>query len=368
MTEPHILHIDTHSIWRGGQRQALQLMKELSKRGVKNYLACRENSEIGARARKLGIDVVNFKLRGEWDVFSASKIRTFIQKHDINIVHTHTSHAHMIGLLALVRYDRCKLIVSRRVDFHIHNTFSLKVKYGSRVDRIITVSEAVRRILIEDGIDPDRIVTIRSGFIRDSFDMNAPVRDLRSELGIDAQAPVIATVAALAPHKAHHVLLKAAHIVQKSHPDAVFLFAGDGELREDIEKHIRNLDLQNSVKLLGFVDDVQSVYACGDIFALSSREEALCSSLFDAMYFKMSIVATSAGGIPEIVKDGVNGYIVPVDDHVSFAERLNYLIEHADIRSKMGDRSEGILRDNTIDCTVEATLSEYHQVLSSEEF
>ena len=108
---------------------------------------------------------------------------------------------------------------------------------------------------------------------------------------------------------------------------------------------------RNPLKVLGFVNDVQSVYAHGDIFALSSREEALCSSLFDAMFFKMPIVATSAGGIPEIVKDGVNGYIVPVDDHISFAERLNYLIDHADIRNKMGDRSESILRDNTIDCT-----------------
>ena len=147
----------------------------------------------------------------------------------------------------------------------------------------------------------------------------------------------------------------------------MFLLAGDGELREDVEKHIRNLDLQESVKVLGFVNDVQSVYAHGDIFALSSREEALCSSLFDAMYFKMPIVATSAGGIPEIVKDGVNGFIVPVDDHISLAERLNYLIDHADIRNKMGDRSEGILRDNTIDCTVDATLNVYHQVLSSGE-
>jgi glycosyltransferase involved in cell wall biosynthesis len=236
------------------------------------------------------------------------------------------------------------------------------IKYSNRVHKIIAVSDAIRRILIEDGIDPDHIVTIRSGFVPGRFEKKENTIDLREKLGFSNDTAVICTVAALAPHKAHQILLKAAWIVIQKYPDVKFIFAGEGETRPSIERNIANLGLEKSVILLGFVEDVGAVYRASDIFALSSEEEGLCTSILDAMYFGLPIVATRAGGIPELVRDGINGFIVPVNDHVSFAERLNVLIEDKNKGKIMGLRSSEVLEQNTIQNTIEKTLAVYREL------
>jgi glycosyltransferase involved in cell wall biosynthesis len=226
------------------------------------------------------------------------------------------------------------------------------------VDRIITVSDAIQRVLIEDGIEPSRIVTIKSGFSPEHLYLTSS-HDLRSELGIRPDTVVVVTVAALAPHKSHTDLLKAAAQVVKKHTNILFLLAGEGELREHIERQIINLELEPYVKLLGFVDDIAAVFQAADVFALSSEEEGLCTSILDAMYFSLPVVATSAGGIPELVHDQVNGYIVPVHDYQSFAERIIYLIEQPERRKKMGERSAQMLPQYTVENTIDKTLDEY---------
>jgi len=366
MRDFSIVHIDTQMSWRGGERQALELMKGLSRLGHRNVLICKESSEISRRALNAGIDVVHLPLKGEWDVLSAYRIRAYVKKEGIDIVHAHTSHAHTLGLMAVCGLSSCKLVVSRRVDFHVDGYLSRKLKYGGAVDRIITVSDAVKRVLVEDGVDKARIETIRSGFITGEFTGEYTRDDLRRELGIPGGAVVIATVAALVPHKSHNDLLKAAHLVVRKHPEVLFLLAGEGELRASIEKNIVNLGLEKSVILLGFVEDIEKVYRAADIFAISSREEGLCTSILDAMYFGLPVVATSAGGIPELVQDEVNGLIVPVGDYMQFAEKLEYLIENPERRSVMGARSKEILERNKMENTIENTLRVYRTIWENE--
>lgn len=364
MTELSIAHIDTGISWRGGQRQALELIKGLNSSGLKNVLFCKPASEISLRAEKAGITVFHLPLRGEWDILSALKLRSYIKREKVDILHTHASHAHTIALMSLFGVPSCKLVVSRRVDFHVRNYFSRKFKYGSSVDKIIAVSDAIGRILIEDGIDPERIVTVRSGFVVGDFENNGSSDELRKEYGIPENALIIATVAALAPHKSHFDLLKTAHHVVKKHPDVRFVFAGEGELKSEIEKNITNLGLDKYVILLSFIEDIEKVYRAASIFALSSREEGLCTSLLDAMYFGLPIVATNAGGIPELIKDGVNGFIVPVGDYIQFAEKLIFLIENPERRVKMGARSSSFLEQNKMEQTVEKTLQVYNELLT----
>ncbi|MFC1693427.1 glycosyltransferase [Candidatus Latescibacterota bacterium] len=155
------------------------------------------------------------------------------------------------------------------------------------------------------------------------------------------------------------------HHVVKKHPEARFLFAGDGEMRLAIEKNIYNLGLEKNVILLGFVEDISTVYMAADIFALSSHEEGLCTSILDAMYFSLPLVSTNAGGIPELIQDGVNGLIVPVGDYISLAEKLNILIENPERRKKMGARSLQILEQNKIENTIEKTLDVYVELLTN---
>ena len=359
-------HVDSELSWRGGQKQVIELIRGLSQRGQQNLLICRQDSKIAEKAASEGIDTVLLPLRGEWDIISARRLTKIVKNRGIDIIHAHSSHAHTIALFALLGVPKCKLVVSRRVDFHIQNPLSRMFKYGSRVDKIITVSDAIKRILIEDGINPGLITTIRSGFVFGQFAAGNSTRDLRRELGISPDTIVITTVASLAPHKAHTDLLKAASRVVKKHQNVRFLLAGEGELREQIERQITHLEMEPYMTLLGFIDDIEAVYRASDIFALTSEEEGLCTSILDAMYFHLPIVATSAGGIPEIVHDQSIGFIVPVHDYMAFADRLNLLIEQPDRRKTMGERSADLLPQHSITNTVEQTLSLYRTLTGSE--
>jgi L-malate glycosyltransferase len=173
---------------------------------------------------------------------------------------------------------------------------------------------------------------------------------------------VISTVGSLTANKAHLVLVHAAHILVKKHPEAIFLFAGEGEMSAEIENEIRRLGLENHVRLLGFRKDVAAVYRAADIYAISSRNEGLCSSILEAMYFRLPVAATNAGGIPELVRHGVNGFLSPVDDPEKLAENLLTLIENSGKRREMGERSAALAEKNRMENTVEKTLALYRSL------
>ncbi len=363
MNKLRVAHVDDNDTWRGGERQVLGLMNGLRDRGVESLLVCRPGSEISRRAREHGIETAHLPLLGEWDVYSAVGMRALFVRRAVTIAHAHTSHAHTLSLFALLGNQTCGLVVSRRVDFHLNGGVARRWKYGNSVDRFIAVSDAIRNVLIQDGVKPERVVTVRSGFIPGEFDGQGGT-DPRASLGIPKDSAVIVTVAALAPHKAHGALVKAAHLVSRKHPHVRFLFAGEGEMRAEIERAVRNLGLESIVTLTGFLRDLESVYRAADIFALSSSEEGLCSSLLDAMHYRLPIVATRAGGIPELVADGANGFIVPVNDHFALADRLCALIESPDLRESMAIQSAAVLKRNSISQTVEKTLEIYREVVN----
>jgi L-malate glycosyltransferase len=355
-----IVHLDSEMTWRGGQKQVLGLVRGLNARGYDNTIICRKDSELAKRAINAGVKVLTLPMKSELDLLSAWELRRYIKSESINIVHAHSAHAHSVGMIAAASVKGCRFVVTRRVDFHLNNFFSKKIKYGLKVDKILCVSDAIKRILIDDGINPRKLITVRSGFVPGVLGSPLKNMELRRSLGIDDKSIVVSTVAALAPHKALHVLVKAASLVAKKRDDVVFLVAGEGEMRLCLEADIKNLGLKGIFHLLGFVDDVETIYSSSDIFAISSEEEGLCTSLFDAMYFRLPIVATSAGGIPEIVLDEVNGYIVPVNDSESFAKRILTLAEDNCKREKMGLKALEVLEANSIDKTVEKTIEVYN--------
>ena len=112
------------------------------------------------------------------------------------------------------------------------------------------------------------------------------------------------------PHKGQRHLIEAAHLVVREVPDARFVILGEGELREQLERQVREYHLEKHVLLPGFRTDVLGCIKGFDLFAMSSVTEGLGTSLLDAMACSRAIVATRAGGIPEIVEDGVNGLLV----------------------------------------------------------
>ena len=355
-----ILHIDTERTWRGGGQQLLYLVKGLKEREHTSSVICQPESPLEDAVRKAEIDAIPIKMRSEIDILAARKIGGFLRRGKYDILHAHTAHAHSIGLLALIFGNVKAMAVSRRVDFPIRS----RLKYNSFDVHYIAVSDAVKRVMADGGISPQKMDVVRSCIDLDKLD-NAVISDVRAEFGIGKNTIIIGNIAHMADHKGQIYLIRAANIIKNKYQNIKFIIVGDGELRSRLELETHKLGLNDILIFTGFRKDVISVLASFDIFAFPSHLEGLGTSLLDAMAMRKPIVSTTAGGIPEVIENGINGILAPPKNHELFAKALIHLIEDRELRLKFGDAGRKIVEERfTVDKMVEGTLKVYQRLLN----
>ena len=336
------LHIDTARSWRGGQNQALLTVRGLRALGHRAELVAHPDGELRKRAQ--GIDVIPLAPRSEVDVSAAWRLARIVRDLAPDIIHAHDPHGVAMASMALSISAASRwrtgrrapaLVAARRVDFHLKpNSFS-RWKYR-QVDCFISASDAIRTMLVGDGVPAERAVTVHEGIDVNRIDAVPPV-NVHEALWLPHHAPLVGNVAALVPHKGQRYLIAAAHMVVQAIPDARFVILGEGELREHLEHLVREHHLAKHVLLPGFRTDVIGCIKGFDIFAMSSVTEGLGTSLLDAMACHKAIVGTRTGGIPEVVDDGVTGRLVSPRDARGMADAIIHLLQDAALRTRMAD-------------------------------
>lgn len=357
------LHIDTARTWRGGQNQVLVTLMGLRALGHQTLLVAHPNGELRQRARE-GLDLIALAPKTEMDLSAAWRLSRLIKQAGPEVIHAHDPHGVAMAALALsmsTQPAKPPLIASRRVDFRMKGNTLSRWKYR-QVDCFICASDAIRQLLLSDGVEPSRAITVHEGIDLERVEA-APPAKLHEELWLPHHAPVVGNVAALVPHKGQRHLIEAATLVLRQVPDARFVIAGEGELREPLERAIKENRLEKHVLLAGFRPDVLSVHKAFDIFVMSSVTEGLGTSLLDAMACSKPIVATTAGGIPEVVVDGETGFLVPPRDHRAMADAIVKLLKDAELRKKMGQAGLARARRKfSADRMVQETLKVYKRV------
>ena len=317
----HVLMINTEQGWRGGENQVLLLAKGLTKNYIPVVL-CPPGSRMAAAAKDAGLSVVEHAMRGQWDIAAIRFLRRYLHEHPIALVHAHTSHAHSLAALALLG-RREPLVVTRRVDFPIKRGFIARWKYGRAVTCFAAVSKGVQSVMIAGGVPAERIAVIWDGIDFERFPKTPS--SLRSELALPDDALVVGVTAHLTDHKDHQTLLRAFVTVEQQLPQAWLLIVGTGELEPSLKTLAQELDLKR-VRFLGFRSDINNVLRGLDLFTLTSHLEGLGSSLMDAMYCSLPVVATRAGGMPELIIEGETGLLAEVRDHTGIAKALITLL------------------------------------------
>ena len=367
-----VLHVNTERTWRGGEQQVLYLMRGLAAAGVEQELLCQPDGVLATRAEQCGLAVWRRSMRGEVDLPAAWAIARRVRERGVDLIHMHTSHAHTLGVLGakLAGGRRPATVVSRRVDFSIHKRrvldFSLQ-KYTWGVDRILCVSETIRRVLLADGLGPGRLGVVHSGIDLGRFegvvDRGA---DYRKEFGVPAGAPVIGNVAHCAAHKAQADLVAAAPAVLERHPEARLLVVGDGELLPALKAQAAALGVAGRVLFPGFRTDVPALLRWFDVFCMPSRQEGLGTAVLDALALRRPVVATAAGGIPEMIDSGRHGLLVPPGDPPALAQALLWMLEHKPQAEAMGAAGRArVEAEFTAERMAQATLDEYRRLLGA---
>lgn len=357
------LHIDTARTWRGGQNQVLLTVLGLRAQGHRAMLVAHPDGELRRRAAE-GLDLVPLAPRHEVDLRAAWQLSRVIRDLRPDVLHAHDPHSVAMGAQALAfvpHVTRAPLIASRRVDFHLKKSSLSRWKYR-QVDLFLCASEAIRVILVSDGIPAERTVTVHEGIDVDHV-AAMPPRSVHAEFFLPRNAPVIGHTAALVSHKGQGHLIDAAALVVRQVPDARLVILGEGDLRPVLERRISELHLEKHVTLGGFRPDALSLMKTFDLFAMSSITEGLGTSLLDAMACGKAVVATRAGGIPEVVVHGQTGLLVAPTSHEEMAAAIVRLLRDDALRDRFGDAGRARVHARfSTERMVRETLDMYERV------
>jgi len=348
-----ILHVDSGTSWRGGQRQALLLALGLRQAGHEPLLIGPPDSPLVMRARAAGLAVATVRMRGDWDVAAAKRIRARLRTWRADIIHAHDARSHAVALMALIGQPATPLIVTRRVPFAPK---SVRIKYGGRVTRFIAISRAVRDAMVAKGISSDRIDVVHSGVA--PLPGSSPARDWRSELGWPVDAVICGIVGAMTAEKGIDMLSEIARqLPVEAAKRARLVLLGPGTPGARMIGPI-------TAHATGFVDEIGSAIAGLDVLWHPSRAEGLGTSVIDAMTLGVPAVAFATGGLPEVIADGASGFLVPLGDTASFATAAARLIDDPLERALLAQGARTRARSFTAASMIERTESVYQSVLA----
>lgn len=264
-----------------------------------------------------------------------------------DIVHTHTSKAGISGRWAAF-FARVPIII-HTPHGHVFWGYFGRLKTGIFIllekisalitDRLVMLTEQEKNDHLHFHIAPgDKFSVVYSGINLDRFsNISVDPAAMKKKLGIFESNLVVGTVGRLTHVKGHRYLIEAAGRIVSSRPDATFVFLGDGELLDELESMATKLGVEENVKFLGWRSDVAEVMSVFDVFVLPSLNEGMGRVLVEAMALGKPIVASDTGGIPDLVVQGKNGYLVSVGDVETLAERIRELLDDPGKRKKMGN-------------------------------
>jgi glycosyltransferase involved in cell wall biosynthesis len=361
MAEPLvILHSESSTGWGGQENRTLDESIGLRSLGARVIVLCQPGSRLGERAAEQAVEARSVPMRNNLDWQAVRSILRVIREEDVNIVNTHSGRDSLLAGIAGRLSGRRPIIVRTR---HLALPITSKITYGLLPHKVVTVSGYVRSALVERGIAPERIVAIPTGVdVRGRFDPDAEAGRLKQELGLPADVPLVGTVAILRFKKGHHVLIEAIPQILRAVPDAVFVFAGDGPQHENIAHAIRDRGLEGTVRLLGLRRDIPNVLKSIDVFVLPTLEEALGTSFLEAMAMGKPVVGTRVGGVVEVIREGVSGFLVKPNDPAHLAEATIRILREPEQAKTMGMEGRKIVE---AEFTVERMCQRMHDLYRS---
>ncbi len=357
----HVVHVDTERSWGGGQRQLLLLASGLERRGHRSWAAVRRGTQLAEELNGAGVPVTPLAPAVEWDPWAVHRLRSLVREVDADVVHAHAGHATALAAAAAAG-TRARLVVSRRVALPLRRNPLSRWKYG-RAARIVAVSERVSAALRASGVAPERIGVVRSGI---DLARRAPRADEAAlgSLGVGRGRPLVVMVSSLVPpHKDPVTVVAAIAAARAAGCDCQALLVGAGPLSAAAARAARERGLDGALRITGFRRDAVALLAAADVAVLSSRDEGLGTALLDAMLAGVPVVATAAGGVAELVRDGVDGLLVPVGDGAALGAAIVRVLGSADLRAALVAAGRARVREFSIERTVEETVREYRLAL-----
>ena len=338
-----VMHVLSDMKIGGAGSWLLNLLGAIDKEKFEIKVVLPRGSMLTDKIKNLGFEVIAIDgiKDKSYDARAVNLLYYIFRAEKPDIVHTHASlSARLAAKRAGARIINTKHCIDSRITGI--RRFAGALINDRYSDGIIAVSEAVKRNIAENGVPDDKISVIYGGI--------NPVKVLddrekslaREKWGIGEEV-VVGIVARLTEGKGHKYFIDAAEIISRDNDNVKFFIAGIGPKEEELKELIKQKGLTDKVVFTGFVDEIYEVFNIIDINVISSLSEALCLSLIEGMSVGKPSVAADTGGIPEVIKNGYNGFLVPAGDAEGLADAILKLIHDPGLRKAMGDRGREIM-------------------------
>lgn len=357
----NILYVITKLELGGAQKQLLSLIQGINKDRFNPYILTAYDSLLVDAAENIpSLKLIRCRfleraIRPAKDILALFFIYFFIKNNDIDIVHTHSSKAGILGRLA-ARAAGVKIIIHTVHGWSFHN-YQAKVVYyfylflekicAAFSSVIIVVSQWDKDQSLQQTVgEQDKCKLIRYAVNYEELQNKTEASQVRKEFGLSQTDLVVGMVACFKPQKSPLDFIKLASVISKDFPDAKFILIGDGVLRKKVCTLIDKLNLKEKVILTGWRNDIARILSCLDIFVLTSLWEGLPIVVLEAMAAGLPVVATDTGGISEVVLHGKTGYLVKPRDIKALQDRLKELLMKPYLRKEFGKLAASVLNPN----------------------
>jgi len=356
----NLLFINSITMYGGGEVWLITAMKEFIRRGHNVTLICRPDAKILHYAEQNNIDAITLKMRGDVDPFTILKLVGILRKKKIDIILTNVEKELRISGIAAI-FTGVKAVISRKgVDLPIKNRLQYRFTHNMLATVIVANSQSTKKTLLKNApwLNQDKISVIYNGIDPELFSIEN-TRDLRDELGIPQQFPLIGFVGRLNVQKGIVYILEAFEKVFEKIPSAQLLMAGTGDLSDEIETIAKKKGFSRNIHLIGFRDDIPNVMRTIDLLILPSVWEGFGIVLIEAMAAEKPCVITNISSMPEIVIDGQTGIVVPSKDANKLADAIINLIRNPSLAKKMGCEGKKLVQNKF---TLQKMISRYEQL------
>jgi len=336
-----IIHIDSEKYFGGGQNQVYLLNKYLLKKGVKSIVICPLNSPLFKKLKEEKYEVIELNLK---------KILKAIGKEKI-ILHVHSGKALFISHILKILKPNIKVVFTRRITRKIKFFFLRKFL----IDALICISEEIRKIFKD--FKEDRKFLIYSGIELEEKEVEKPYFYKENKF-------IVGNIAHLLPYKDHITLIKGFYEFLKEFKDSYLVIIGEGKEKEKILKVIRELKIEENVFLTGFLKDAVNYIKYFSVFVITSAyDEGLCSSIIEAFFRKVPVIATDTGGIKEIVKNMETGILIEKKNPIKLKEALIRIRNDENLRKKIIENAYKFSLNFTALKMAEENLKVYNKIL-----
>lgn len=353
----NVLYINHTSKISGAEKVLIDLFTKLDREKFTPIVACPKNGELVKKIKLLGIETVLIKIKVLKRtlnplylilfifaaIITTIKLTYLIKLRNVKLIHANSFTACLFSSIA-------GIITHTPLVWHMHDLITPRLfnrifirSAGLMANRVIATTETMKNNLVMTGVNPEKIVVNCCGINLRKYNPTSTNRGkIREEFNISEDAPLIGIIGQLTPWKGHREFLKAASIVIRKYPSAKFLIVGESIFEErnyklELQELVNTLALSAKVIFSGFREDVPDIMASLSILVNASCSEPFGLTIIEAMAIGKPVVATNAGGVREIINDGVDGILVPPKDPEKLAQAILRILDEPMRGKEMGE-------------------------------